>query len=261
MINLHDAPNKPVGADGGARAAVVHIGTHKTGTTSFQVWAERNRAYLEEHLGLKYYRGLFESNHYELPLLCIDRSRSMSMRAKIPDWCLDAWQARVREHVAGEVEQDARRLLISCEDFSYARTADEVEALRDLLAPRELSVIVTLREPKAFLRSYANELRTQGFALSSIQGSFAYVEQDSWLVDYDRMLSMYQSVLGTDHVYVINYEAAMQGDGSTIPSVMAGCGVRAAELPDWEQFRFNASDRRARRMLGRLRAARQAGPG
>lgn len=249
--------DRPMAADGAVRVAVVHIGTHKTGTTSFQVWAERNRAYLEEHLDLKYYNGLFGSNHYELPLLCIDRHRSMSMRAKIPDWCLDAWQVPVREHLSEEVEQDARQLLISCEDFSYARSTGEVQALQSLLAPRELSVVVTLREPQAFLRSYANELRTQGFELSSIQGSFAYVESDSWLVDYDRMLSVYRSVLGPDHVYVVDYEAAMREDGSTLPSVMAGCGVRAEELPDWQRFRFNASDTRARRMLGRLRRARR----
>ena len=239
--------------DAETRSAVVHIGTHKTGTTSFQVWADRNRAYFEEHLGLTYYRGLFESNHYELSLLCIDPGRSLSMRAKIPDWCLEGWQAQVREHAARQVRQDARRLLISCEDFSYARTTAEVEALRDLVAPRELSVVVTLREPSAFLRSYANELSTQGFERSFVQGSFAYVEDDSWLIDYERMLSVYRGVLGPDRVHVVDYETAMRQDGSTLPAVMAGCGAQAAQLPDWEQFQFNSSGTRARRVIERLR--------
>ena len=235
------------------RAAVVHIGTHKTGTTSFQVWADRNRAHLETDLGLTYYRGLFESNHYELSLLCIDPGRSLSMRAKIPDWCLEGWQAQVREHASREVAQDTPRLLISCEDFSYARTTAEVEALRDLVAPRELSVVVTLRDPEAFLRSYSNEISSQGFERSSIQGSFAYVEDDSWLVDYDRMLSVYRDVLGPDRVHVVDYETAMRQDGSTLPAVMAGCGARSGQLPDWEEYRFNSSGPRARRVLGRLR--------
>ena len=55
---------------------------------------------------------------------------------------------------------------------------------RDLLAPRAVTVVMAFREKTAFLQSYAEQLEVMGYQSSDDPTSFAYVEPDSWLVDY-----------------------------------------------------------------------------
>jgi hypothetical protein len=213
------------------RRAIVHIGTHKTGTTSFQAWARRYRRELAEKTGLHYYDGRFKRNHFELAVLSVRPDRIPPNR-RLAVASLD--QAQLREYICQQVKRPGRDLLCSAEDLSYARHTDEVERLVELLRPREVSVIVVLRDPADFLRSYAAEFTRQGVEPSRDANSITYVAPDSWLVRYDDLLEVYRNVLGEDRVHVVDYEESLQRDGSIIPAVLRACGAETAGLPAWE---------------------------
>ena len=236
--------------------ALIHIGTHKTGTTSFQNWAAASRSALAAG-GVTWLQGRLGPSHAEVPLLAIDADRSLAMRAVHPDWCLPAWQADARADLRAQSEAAHERLLVSSEALSYARRPREVERLAELFAPRELAVVAVLREPISYLRSYRRTLIGMGFEPSRYQGSFAYVEDDSWLLDYGAMLGAYREALGDDAVTVLDYEAEMERRGSIIPAILDGFGIGPGGLPAWDEFR----DNRSRRGIGLRRRLRVVASG
>lgn len=231
-----------VEASAHAGQALVHIGTHKTGTTSFQNWAAASRLPLAA-AGVTWLEGRLGASHAEVPMLTIDADRSLAMRAVHPDWCLPAWQAEARADIQAQSGAAGERLLISSEALSYARRPQEVERLAELVAPRRLAVVGVLRERISYLRSYRRTLIGMGFEPSRHQGSFAYVEDDSWLLDYEAMLGAYREALGDDAVTALDYEAEMERRGSIIPAILDAFGIEAAGLPDWDEFRDNRSHR------------------
>jgi hypothetical protein len=229
---------------GRRRRAVVHIGTHKTGSTSFQAWADQHRDEMAVRADTHVYQGRFAAwSHYELAILCLRPDRNMPMRCRTPDWCLDAWQQDVRNHIREQVHGTQSTLLCSAEELSYLRHSDEVERLRDLLAPREVSVIAVLRQPADFLRSYADGIARNGFLPSKYDDSFAYVELDSWLIRYHDLIESYSQVLGTEKVHVLAYEQCLQRDGSIIPEILRASGFDPATLPSSNGMWKNKSAR------------------
>jgi hypothetical protein len=236
--------------------ALIHIGTHKTGTTSFQNWAAASGAPLAA-AGVTWLDGRLGPSHAEVPMLTIDADRSLAMRAVHPDWCLPSWQAEAREDIRAQGETAGERLLISSEALSYARRPQEVERLAALFAPRRIHVVAVLREPRSYLRSYRRTLSGMGFEPSRHQGSFAYVEDDSWLLDYEGMLGAYREALGEEAVTVLDYEAELERRGSIIPAILDGFGIEPDGLPDWDDFR----DNRSRRGIGLRRRLRVVASG
>jgi hypothetical protein len=224
--------------------AVVHIGTHKTGTTSLQRWADANRSELFAATGLRYYRGRFARNHFEFATLAMRPDRNMPFRAKRFDWMLPTFQHDLRDHIARELDGDDD-VLISAEALSLLRHPDEVDRLCELLEPRTTEFIVTLRDPAAYLASYRREMTGQSFAPSPHPDSFAYTEDDSWLVDFDALRALY------DGLKVVPYEQALARWGSIIPAVMEAAGADPAELPSWEGMWANDRPKTRGRWLAR----------
>ena len=229
---------------GGAheQRAIVHIGTHKTGSTSLQYWLAQHAAELASHHGLGVYRPI-HPNGRELALLCADPDRSIPTIREIPEWRTEAWRTPSSGHVRSEVERSDEVMLISNETLSLLRTPDELERLRDLLAPRVVDIVLVTRRAEDFLRSWRDQLTRDGFAMSQDPTSFAYLERDSWLVDYDEIVRANRGVFGADHVHVVDYDAAMARFNSVIPAVMAHAVSDVTTLPDWSQVRRNRGTR------------------
>ena len=241
--------------------ALVHIGTHKTGTTAFQQWADGSREALLDRCGIALYEGLYGPSHFEIPLLCLRDDRTMTGRRVVPESLLGEWKDEVRRHLAQQVARPEERLLISSESLSLLRYDDEVAALRDLLGPRQIKVAACLREPASFLESYRHEMAKKGIQPSRFRASHNYVEPDTWLVKWDEMLSVWRRVLGEDRVVDFSYEVAMAQYQSSIPGVLAALSIDDTELPSWEGVTANTRSQPERslgvrvvRRLNRLRS-------
>ena len=223
--------NAPPYGDHGRRRAIVHIGTHKTGTTSFQAWVRRYRRVLAARTGIHFYDGLFNREQYELAVLSLRPDRIPENRRQDVE---SYGEEEVRAHVRWQVDRPVDTILCSAEELSFARDIDEVERLVDLLYPRDISIVVVLREPAEFLRSYTAEFSRKGLERSPDPASIRYVEPDSWLVRYEDLLGVYGAVLGPQHVTAISYEDSVKQDGSIIPAILRACGADTTGLPSWE---------------------------
>jgi hypothetical protein len=229
---------------GGAheQRAIVHIGTHKTGSTSLQYWLTQHATELQTRHGLGVYRPI-HPNGRELALLCADPDRSIPTIREIPEWRTEAWRTPTWGHVRSEVERTDEVIFFSNETLSLLRAPEELERLRELLAPRVVDIVLVTRKAEDFLRSWREQLTRDGFAMSQDPTSFAYLERDSWLVDYDEIVRANRGVFGESHVHVVDYDAAMARINSVIPAVMAHAVSDVTTLPDWAQVRRNRGTR------------------
>ena len=223
---------------------LLHIGLQKTGTTSLQEWASANSESLSAQCGIDVYRGFipgWETNHFELPMLSQRPERPLWVLDHFPESRGDQWQRDARAHIRNQVDSGARSLLISSEGMANLRFDDEVERIAELLAPHKIRVVVTLREPVEWLKSYKLQMLKTQMAPSDDPTSCAYIEPDTWLLDFDGLVTTWRRVLGDKNVIVLSYEKAQSECGSTIPAIMRAFGVDPAALPDGWDLRVNVT--------------------
>ncbi len=224
---------------------IVHVGTHKTGTKSIQAFLDASRNALSER-NCRFYLGTrgIRTCHGELGLAALRDDRDSFARLRFPDARGADYAGRVQRHVRdflGEVTEDT--VIFSNEDLCYLRFPDEVARLHDLLGrEHRVSIVVFLRERRDFLRSYRQQvLSVPGRQCSSDPRSALYVEPDSWLADYDRLVSTYEQEFGRMHVRAVDYDAAVGVDGSVIPAFMRAIGLPDVLPDDPGQFFRNRS--------------------
>lgn len=200
--------------------ALLHIGTPKTGTTSFQEWASTNKELLESREDIRVYRGLFGANHYEFGLLCKRKSRNGFGELEFPDWCLPEWRSEARTHIQREIEAAkgaGQDLLISSEVISLLRHQDELARLGELLGGLEAMAVAVVRQPEAFLASWRRQLGLGGW--SGYRSSAGYTEPDSWLVDHGAMTEAFELAFGQGSLQLIRYEDALAQHGTVISAI------------------------------------------
>lgn len=217
------------------RELVLHIGTHKTGTTSIQ-------QFLRDEVGEpEFPRGLFflPNSHAELMVLAgRERLRPQAVNPVISQWLAEDNLARMREQIRAHVCSQEPRLIYSFEGLCLLRERAEFERLFGLLDGRAVHAVLYTREAAAYLASYATTLGVMGRPLSQDPESQFYVEPDSWLVDYSGRLALWRAF--ADRVTVIDYDREMREHGSVVPSFAALLGKvplrdyflnRTSELP------------------------------
>ena len=225
-----------------ASRCILHIGLHKTGSTSIQHFLRANRGRLKS-LGIDFYGGChIDENHVELRAATMRPGRSSTFRLTSGIACDEAYAAttaaRIRSFVSAS---SARAVLFSSEGLSLLRYEDEVRRLASMLAP-EVQLIVYVRDKADYLRSHAGQLRKLGIPFSDDPDSHAYFGPDTWLADYEQRLAPYRRTFGSKNLTVIDYDEALRNDGSVIPSFLSAIGVRDAFGPDtWRDIHLNRS--------------------
>jgi hypothetical protein len=224
---------------------ILHIGLHKTGTTSIQTFLQRNIGVLQTH-GLDFYQGMvFPENHVELHAASMrpERQSGYKNRAGLK---VDAmYIAQVRQRVTQFVlDSKASRLVFSNEGLSLLRYEDELEILKTLFPAGRFQVVVYLRNETDYLRSYVAQLSKNPETLPQLidQESFAYTEPDSWLADYEARLAPFKQVFGESHVHVLDFDTVVNRQGNVIPSFLEWLGLASVFSPkDWENCFYNRS--------------------
>jgi hypothetical protein len=122
-----------------------------------------------------------------------------------------------------------------------------MQRLAELFDPTTTDIVLTLRSPAGFLSSWRQHLEHDFFRRSSDPGSFAYVADDSWLVDYDALKSAYADTF-RGRFTVIDYDSSLARDGSIIPALVATfTDVPLDNLPEWRTYKLNRSARPPRK--------------
>lgn len=224
------------------RRCIIHIGFHKTGSTSIQRYLQINRRELAAR-GIHFYKGMHaDNNHVELHASTMRADRSSSFRLKSGLTFDGAYRSAVAQSVNRFFEQVGDDVgLFSAEGLSLLCHADETERLAALLSP-EASIVVYLRNPAEYLRSHLGQLNKSGIAEAIAQPPQGYVGVEHWLSDYEFRLAAFRRTFGHANVHVMDYDSTCARDGSVIPSFLEHLGVAKGFADDPNRFlRLNQS--------------------
>ncbi len=237
--------------DSHARDVVLHIGTHKTGTTSFQATLAASAASLASHGVHVFQSGLtvFQSGRtksagwsHELPLISLRSELNIPLRCMFPDSSLQSMQSQMLQDCISQMQSPARRVVASHEALSFIRTRKEVERLIEALDGRVCKVVCVLREAESFLQSWKNQLAKTGQATSSAHfESYMNTDPDSWIVDWEELIGAYAGVLGREAVTVLDYERETQNHGTIIHALWSACGLPESLRPNHSAEWLNSS--------------------
>lgn len=223
----------------------LHIGTHKTGSTSIQRCCFDHRDVLAEH-GIAFAfaeRQRIIHNNLYLAAMRPERDSFAKLKSEQvigPDYVADVekeWHEHLSELVTPGV-------LMTSEGLGLLRFDDEIERLRRIVRAEahEVRVIVYLRNKSDFLRSYTRQIRKRpGREPSDDPSSCLYVEPDSWLVDYERLLEVYRRGFGERNVRVIDYDEQVASVGSVVPSFLEALGIPSSAIDGAMAYRENVS--------------------
>lgn len=177
---------------------IIHIGQHKTGSTSLQNTLFQHRSELRKQ---KYFYTnkilTHEHNsHYILNVYALDRNRFSSMKEKLIKSNGEKHIEELNEQLPTEIKtiydealrQNCNKIIWSNEGLYLLNSKQEYERLFNLFKPFSTKITVTccFRERESYRISYLKELQKKNISLSNIPGSCRYLKPDSWLFDYDR---------------------------------------------------------------------------
>jgi hypothetical protein len=180
----------------------LHAGTHKTGSKSLQSLLSDSRDHLLS-LGYDLYHGRHGkgTNHTELQLASMRPSRDSFARHNWPHITPDEEYCRTtRERIAQFLDGSSTpHQILTNEDLSYLRHPDEFDRLAALVGcpARDVRVVLIVRQPRDFLRSYtAQILKRPDRRPSPDPSSALYVGSDSWLCDLDPLIGGFTATFG-----------------------------------------------------------------
>lgn len=191
---------------------ILHIGKHKTGTTSFQAYMSDQKKELQKHgvLFVPVKISNFIAASIIRDQLPIPPVKSLNKVGVAPS--VEKAHTNLENFLYGK---NFRILLLSCEHFSYFRQQTEIDALVDLLQNAAqikravISVCLVLRQPEDFLNSYTKQIIKSGHGVSREKASPYYCKSDSWLLDDNSIIALWKA--NFDHLDIIHYE-----DGNTV---------------------------------------------
>lgn len=177
---------------------IIHIGQHKTGTTSLQHFLRQNRQALRMQ-GLyvpEILVGFDNPSHFILNVYSLSEARSSSMKDKLkasktPKFFSELGN-RLETDIAHHYEQagaeGCRDVLWSNEGLYLLNSEAEYRKLADLFRPysSEIVAVCCFRDARSYRASYTSQLARQKISPSGEKDSYRYIDSDSWLFDYAR---------------------------------------------------------------------------
>ncbi len=200
---------------------VLHIGTHKTATTTIQDMFHKNAALLEQH-GVIYPRIGRVTGHHGL---VYDWGRLPPVY-KLDASSLDAFTWIAKEHA----HKDAT-VFLSSEEFSRGdpNAAVDFAAVRERLAPfDEIEVICMLRPQWQFLQSIYLELSKVKIPVRPAKMLESALEtglsQGLW-IDYNLLLDRLEETFDPAQITFLDFETSAKAEGGIIGTMLRHLGV------------------------------------
>lgn len=194
---------------------VIHIGQHKTGTTSIQHFLQQNREEM-------YRKGLYvpdciagynQPSHYILNVYALDENRYSTMKEKLletkpEEYFIELQQELERDiyrHYSLAEKHNCKDVIWSNEGLYLLNSIREYKRLRKLFDGYSSSVVCVccFREVESYKKSYIQQLKKQGLKPSETKDSYRYLKDDSWLFDYPKKIEMLNEVF--DEVIAFDY--------------------------------------------------------
>lgn len=200
----------------------LHIGSHKTGTTSVQFTFERNRERLLQR-GLAWVQGETMPNLHQY-LVFADPAQIVPKGYRAAD------AGRLAAVLAAA---PADHVFASSENFSFFFTQDAIDELAAALRPHfdRITIIAYLRRQDRHAISHHQEGAKPerpaegelwGHALTPLPRP---APQQRLYLDYDARIAMWEKAFGADNLRVRLFDRAILKQGDIVPDILDVLGV------------------------------------
>ena len=186
----------------------LHIGTHKTATTTIQAGCTQNRAALLEAGWLYPETGTYLFGQHNLAWeMCSGHEQPWN---QVNQWVRFRPEWGGMKELLSEIEASpAQNVILSSEDFDGLQT-DRIQLLRDHLKDFRVEVIVYLREQASFLQSAWAQFVKSGYVVESFSEFIermlaAEDEVLRYFGAYDVFLQPWIDVFCIEHVHPKNF--------------------------------------------------------
>jgi hypothetical protein len=220
-----------------SKTAIIHIGLPKTGSTSLQHYLSENKKYLRRR-GYDYFGDDFfgKTTHTGLHYSVLRPGVETFSTIKYSNFDQNEvrlFTAKAICQFFAQSQQD--KLIFSSEGLSFLRTVEECKQLRNLF-PESINfkIVLAMRQKDDWLKSYIKQIyKQQGRTPSQDPCSALYVEDDTWLTDFETLISVYEEVFGK--VHIVQFES-----GDVLREVVDEIGLK--NVRSLSAYRFNVSD-------------------
>ncbi|WP_299880739.1 hypothetical protein [uncultured Cocleimonas sp.] len=195
---------------------IIHIGQHKTGTTSLQDYLQSQRnnllkkgLYVPDSLA-----GINHPSHYILNVFALDKERLSPMKEHLlstkPKSFFDNLENKltsdIEKHYKQAQENNCSDIIWSNEGLYLLNSENEYKKLLQLFTKHSDNIVCvcTFREKKSFRKSYVKQLLKQKINFIQTKDSYRYIHEDSWLFDYESKINLLKKVF-KDTIF-IDYE-------------------------------------------------------
>ena len=201
---------------------VLHVGTHKTATTTVQDTLALNRRRLVEQ-GIVFPQIGPNAGQHSLVTAWFD----LPERYRDSRPAREAWRGLAAEHAPG-----AATVIVSSEELSRGRPGVDMRELADLVAPfGRRTVVCLLRSQLAYLQSIylqvirdARIARFEEFLNQSLRSNHATGVMLDYGALYDRLLAGFAA----DEIVFLSYEAAARAPGGVVGYLLERTGLGTA---------------------------------
>lgn len=219
----------------------LHVGTHKTGTTSFQASLGKNKRVLRakgvaplaapkgnSHRfwhPVRYNNTLLAQSFLRDGVATVTRLAHNRFRAP------SEARARVQAEALARIAQSPEpRLILSAEAFCFLRTQAEAQAVAAFLAAtgREMVIVVAWRRPEDWAASWHDHIaKSPVRARRNLMRPDAKRADGAWYFDKPAIRAFWGQF---GPLREVDYDAALAGEGNVIPALYRAMDVDPAGL-------------------------------
>jgi len=238
------------------RKVFIHIGSPKTGTTSFQkaLWNTRDSLASDHDTWVvsgKIFPGRGISQCIEIALFVLRSGLDSSPRRTLQEFGnAEISREELQRTLLGELGLNYGKFIISNEDLFFARTKQEASCLLSLLEGFDVAIVLVLRDRNAFARSYNHQVQKQG-SQSEDRESVNYTQSDSWIYNYGDCMDTYAYIFGADKVRTIFYDAEVAANRSILPAIWEACELPASLVNNISAIWENAAESGINQVINR----------
>lgn len=186
---------------------IIHLGTHKTGTTALQSFLSRNRKRLQKQRILYPRFAERDNAHHEF-------AWRISGRVDKGDIAV-APRVFVENFVREAESEGSESVILSSEEFEFIRGPSQIAQLGELLGGHDVLLIVYLRRQDFYLESeYGQHLRMYQTRETKTLMEFLCRYGLSDRFNYRRTLAPWSRVFGDENIRVRRYQRASFRGGS-----------------------------------------------
>jgi hypothetical protein len=211
---------------------ILHIGHYKTGTTALQVFFAQNRKFLAQN-GISYPDILEHNGKHSVLAFSILAGAGLTDRL-MHGFTTDVKAQDIWAELLKYIDESKNpTTLVSSEEFMrVGQFPAAIEILNEILSNRpewlDVEVVVYLRDPKAHMKSWYNQLIKMGIAVPNLEeATRGTIEEIHY--DYRHALKPWVDILGKENVTIRPYGNNRDDPAALHRDFMKTLGV---ELPE-----------------------------